>query len=304
MATTRELLEAGIARLREGALEAGLETPRLDAELLLAHAVGVDRTAVIAHPDAPVGPEAEAAYRRAIERRVVGEPVAYLRGIKEFHGLAFAVDPRALIPRPETELLVDLAFADVMDRLTGAARPRDHRPVSVLDVGTGSGAVAIALAVALRKRGVPADDVAITAVDIVPEALDLARENAVGHAVGDRVRFVGADLLPPVVAGPWDVIAANLPYVRSDALARLPAPTTYEPAIALDGGADGLVVIDRLLAALPTALAHGGLALLEIGSDQGTSILEHVHDRLPGWRCRVEPDLAGLPRVARIERAA
>ena len=304
MATTRELLEAGIARLREGALEAGLETPRLDAELLLAHAVGVDRTAVIAHPDAPVGPEAEAAYRRAIERRVVGEPVAYLRGIKEFHGLAFAVDPRALIPRPETELLVDLAFADVMDRLTGGARPRDHRPVSVLDVGTGSGAVAIALAVALRKRGVPADDVAITAVDIVPEALDLARENAVGHAVGDRVRFVGADLLPPVVAGPWDVIAANLPYVRSDALARLPAPTTYEPAIALDGGADGLVVIDRLLAALPTALAHGGLALLEIGSDQGTSILEHVHDRLPGWRCRVEPDLAGLPRVARIERAA
>ncbi len=304
MATTRELLEEGMARLRGGAPEAGLETPRLDAELLLAHAVGVDRTAVIAHPDAPVGPEAEAAYRRAIERRAVGEPVAYLRGIKEFHGLAFAVDPRALIPRPETELLVDLAFTDVMDRLTGGARPRDHRPVSLLDVGTGSGAVAIALAVALRRRGVPADDVAITAVDIVPEALDLARENAVGHAVGDRVRFVGADLLPPLVAGPWDVIAANLPYVRTDAMARLPAPTTYEPAIALDGGADGLVVIDRLLAALPTALAHGGLALLEIGSDQGTSILEHVQDRLPGWTCRVEPDLAGLPRVARIERAA
>ena len=303
MATTRELLDAGIGRLREAAPEAGLETPRLDAELLLAHAIGVDRTAILAHPEAPVGPGAEASFRAWIERRAAGEPVAYLRGIKEFHGIALAVDPRALIPRPETERLVDLALADVMRRLTSGSRPVTGPSVQVLDVGTGSGAVAVALAVALRGRRVPPEDVAITAVDISPDALDLARENAVGHAVGDRIRFVGADLLPPHVAGPWDVIAANLPYVRSDALAALPAPTTFEPALALDGGPDGLSVIDRLLAQLPSVLAHGGVALLEIGADQGDQIVGHVVEHLPGWTCRVEADLAGLPRVAVIQRA-
>lgn len=303
MATTRELLDAGIGRLREAAPEAGIETPRLDAELLLAHAIGVDRTVILAHPEAPVGPDAEAAFRAWIERRAAGEPVAYLRGIKEFHGIALAVDPRALIPRPETERLVDLALAGVMRRLTSGSRPATGPSVQVLDVGTGSGALAVALAVALRGRRVPPEDVAITAVDISPDALDLARENAVGHAVGDRIRFVGADLLPPVVAGPWDVIAANLPYVRSDALAALPAPTTYEPALALDGGPDGLTVIDRLLVQLPSVLAHGGVALLEIGADQGDLIVGHVAEHLPGWTCRVEADLAGSPRVAVIQRA-
>lgn len=302
MATTRELLDAGIGRLRAVAPAAGLETPRLDAELLLAFAIGVDRTAVVAHPDAPVGPGAEAAFLASIERRAAGEPVAYLRGMKEFHGIALAVDPRALIPRPETERLVDLALAEIVGRLTRWPRPVVGAAVTVVDVGTGSGAIAIALAVALRKKGVPLDEVAITAVDISPEALDLARENAVSHAVGDRVRFVGGDLLPPVGAGPWDVIVANLPYVRSDALAALPAPTTFEPALALDGGPDGLVVIDRLLERLPTALAHRGLALLEIGSDQGRLIVDRAADRLPGWTCRVEADLSGLPRVVVIER--
>ncbi len=303
MATTRELLEEGIGRLRAVAPDAGLETPRLDAELLLAHAIGVDRTAVVAHPEAPVGPGAESTYRAAIERRAAGEPVAYLRGIKEFHGIALTVDQRALIPRPETEQLVDLALADVMRRLTSGIRPALGPAVTVIDVGTGSGAIAIALAVALRTRRVPAEEVAITAVDISPEALDLARENAVGHAVGDRMRFVGADLLPPAAAGPWDVIVANLPYVRSDALAALPAPTSFEPALALDGGPDGLVVIDRLLDRLPTALGHGGLALLEIGADQGESIVAHADERLTGWSCQVLPDLAGHPRVAAIQRA-
>lgn len=302
MATTRELLEVGIGRLREAAPEAGLETPRLDAELLLAQAIGVDRTAVVAHPEAPVGPGAESTYRAAIERRAAGEPVAYLRGIKEFHGIALTVDPRALIPRPETEQVVDVALADVMRRLTSGVRPALGPAVTVIDIGTGSGAIAIALAVALRTRRVPAEEVAITAVDVSPEALDLARENAVGHAVGDRIRFVGADLLPPAAAGPWDVVIANLPYVRSDALAALPAPTTFEPALALDGGPDGLVVIDRLLDRLPTALGHGGLAVLEIGADQGGSIVAHVAERLPGWSCQVLPDLAGHPRVATLQR--
>jgi release factor glutamine methyltransferase len=298
MTTTRALLDEGVDRLRA----LGFETPRLDSELLLAHAIGVERTAVVAHGDAPVGADAEAAYRAALARRADGEPVAYIRGIKEFHGIALAVDKRALIPRPETEHVVDLVLAEVMTRLTARAGAGSSGPLRVVDVGTGSGAIAIALAVGLRARRVPADEVAIAAVDLSSEALDLARENAVGHAVGDRVTFENADLLPPSPAGPWDVVAANLPYVRSGAMASLPRPTTFEPAEALDGGRDGLAVIGRLLDELPDALAGGGVAFLEIGADQGEAILALAGQRLPGWTCQVETDLAGLPRTAVLRR--
>ena len=308
MTTHRELLNEGIDRLRA----AGSETPRLDAELLLGFAAGVDRTVILAHPDAIVGDGPASGFRAAVERRVAGEPVAYIRGMKEFHGIALTVDRRALIPRPETELLVDLALAEVMRRLTSGTRPMagEGAVVRVADVGTGSGAVAIALAVALRNRRVPLEEVAIAAVDVSPDALDLARENAVGHAVGDRVSFAAADLLPPLEVVPWDVVAANLPYVRSGAMAGLPTATHFEPALALDGGDDGLDVIGRLLDRLPTALSPagtglvGGVALLEIGADQGGAIVALVGERLPGWSCRVETDLAGLPRVAIVERVA
>lgn len=307
MATTRELLKAGIATLREG----GSESAHLDAGLLLAHANGVDRTTILAHPDAPVGTGPAAAYEALLARRVAGEPVAYLRGIKEFHGLAFSVDRRALVPRPETERLVDLAVVEVMRALVArssvagaaAAATGGGGPVQVVDVGTGSGAIAIALAVALRARRVPAEDVAIVAIDISPEALDLARENAVGHAVGDRLRFVGGDLLPPGTIA-WDLVLANLPYVRSDAMASLPIATTFEPALALNGGPDGLTVIGRLLDRLARSLAVDGVALLEIGADQGEQIVALVEDGSPGWSCVVERDLAGLPRIARVARVA
>ncbi|MEX2183729.1 MAG: peptide chain release factor N(5)-glutamine methyltransferase [Chloroflexota bacterium] len=289
MATTRELLETGIARLRD----AGSETPRLDAELLLAHANHVDRTAILAHADAPVGTGPTAAYDGYLERRAAGEPVAYIRGIKEFHGLAFAVDRRALIPRPETELLVDLALREVMRRLTDGGRS----PVQVVDVGTGSGAIAIALAAALRSRRVSPDEVAIVATDISPEALDLARDNALGHAVGDRLRFVGGDLLPPGTTA-WDIVLANLPYVSSGAMAGLPVATSFEPVLALDGGPDGLAVITRLVERLPAALAQDGVAMLEIGADQEADVLALLADRPAGWACTVERDLGGLPRVA------
>jgi release factor glutamine methyltransferase len=171
-------------------------------------------------------------------------------------------------------------------------------------VGTGSGAIAIALAVALRARRVPPDDVAIEAVDVSADALDLSRENAVGHAVGDRVTFAIADLLPTLPSGgPWDVVAANLPYVRTDAMASLPTPTTFEPAGALDGGVDGLAVIGRLLDVLPAGLADDGAAFLEIGADQGAAIVALAEERLPRWSCLVETDLAGLPRTAVLRRS-
>jgi release factor glutamine methyltransferase len=295
--TTGALLREGTEQLAT----AGSETPRLDAELLLGHAVGVGRTVVLAHPEAPVGADAARRYRADLARRATGEPVAYLRGIKEFYGLAFEADARALIPRPETERLVELAEAEVMRRLGAVARPVGAPPLLVVDVGTGSGAIAVALAVALRRlRALGA--VEILAVDISADALGLARENAVGHAVADRITFVEADLLPDDVSGPFDLVLANLPYVRTDVIATLPRATSFEPALALDGGPDGLAVIERLLDRLLDALAEDGVALLEIGADQGDAIVERVAGRLPGWGCAVESDLAGLPRVARIER--
>jgi release factor glutamine methyltransferase len=292
--TTGALLRAGADRLRES----GSETPRLDAELLLGTAVGAGRTAILAHPEAPVGPDAARRYQSDIERRATGEPVAYIRGLKEFYGLAFSVDPRALIPRPETERIVELAEAEIMRRLGLASASLE--PLRIVDVGTGSGAIAIALAASLRRRGA-AEAISILATDDSAEALDLARENAVSHAVADRVTFERADLLPDRLSS-FDLVLANLPYVRHDAMVALPIATTFEPALALDGGVDGLEVVGRLVDLLPVALAVDGVALLEIGADQGEAIATLVASRLSDWSCRVELDLAGLPRVAWIGR--
>jgi release factor glutamine methyltransferase len=308
MPTIGELLSDATARLRAS----GSATARLDAEVLLGFAVGADRTSIVAHPDAPVGQEAAARFEDAVRRRESGEPVAYIRGIKEFHGLAFAADARALIPRPETEALVDAALVEVMTRLgrrtgeAGRSGPHGGDPIRVADVGTGGGAIAVALAAGLRARRVEmGKHVTILATERSPDALDLARENAVGHAAADGMRFVEADLLPPVLldgGALLDVVLANLPYVRTDAIADLPIAASFEPRDALDGGADGLDVVRALLERLPEALATDGVALLEIGADQGDSAPAAVATQLPGWRSSVAPDLAGLPRVLRVER--
>lgn len=293
--TVAEELRLGVARLRA----AGSETARLDAEVLLAWALGVDRSTIVAHPEAPVAGEALATYRAALERRAAGEPVAYIRGLKEFFGLAFSVDRRALIPRPETERLVELALAHLEARLTAAPRPIGSPRLRVVDVGTGAGPIIVALAVTLRRRGMLAE-VELWATEVDPEALVLARENAVAHAVADTVQFVVADLVPEGVP-PWDLVCANLPYVRSAAVDGLPVAASYEPRRALDGGPDGLALIRRLVARLPSVLAPEGLALLEIGADQAADVAELVQQLLPGWTWQIEPDLAGLPRVLRLE---
>jgi release factor glutamine methyltransferase len=299
MATVRELLDVGVARLRE----AGSESARLDAELLLGYALDIDRTGVIAHTDAPVGDGAAARFQAAVDRRAAGEPVAFIRGFKEFHGLAFAVDPRALIPRPETERLVELAELEVVRRLIGAPRPSGAPAVRVIDVGVGAGPVVISLAVLLRRRKM-LDEVELTATDTSEDALQLARENAVAHAVGDRITFATVDLLPGETLRQWDVVLANLPYVRSDALPGLPKAASFEPVHSLDGGADGLRVIDRLLGQLPAAVAQDGVAMLEIGGDQAVEMRALAADRLPGWECEIELDLGRLPRVAILRRPA
>lgn len=306
--TVGEALAHASERLRA----AGSETPRLDAELLLGWSIGIGRTGILAHPDVPVGADAATRFEAAVGRREAGEPVAYIRGIKEFHGLAFGVDARALIPRPETEALVDGGIAEVMRRLAersgeaGAGPGRGGDPIRVADVGTGSGAIAVALAVALRARRVTMGrNVWILATDVSSDALDLARENAVGHAAADGLKFSEADLLPPVLpdeGAPLDVVLANLPYVRSDAIDGLPIAASFEPRLALDGGPDGLDAIRALLARLPDVLMPDGVALLEIGADQGEAAPAAVAATLPGWRSTVSRDLAGLPRVLRVDR--
>jgi release factor glutamine methyltransferase len=188
----------------------------------------------------------------------------------------------------------------------GAGPGRGGDPIRVADVGTGSGAIAVALAVALRARRVTMGrNVWILATDVSSDALDLARENAVGHAAADGLKFSEADLLPPVLpdeGAPLDVVLANLPYVRSDAIDGLPIAASFEPRLALDGGPDGLDAIRALLARLPDVLMPDGVALLEIGADQGEAAPAAVAATLPGWRSTVSRDLAGLPRVLRVDR--
>jgi release factor glutamine methyltransferase len=296
MATIGELLNSGTTRLRAS----GSESPRLDTELLLGWAIGADRTAIIAHPEAAVGADAAAAFEAGLARREAGEPIAYIRGFKEFHGLAFAVDSRVLIPRPETEVLVLEAEKDVAWRLTSAPRPAGTPNLRVVDVGTGSGAIAVALATLLQKRRMLAE-VDILAVDYSEEALQLARENAVGHAVADAIVFARADLLP-ADSTPFDLILANLPYIPAGDIEGLPVAASFEPRLALDGGPDGLDIVRRLVSALPEALRPGGSALLEIGYDQGPAV-EAAVAALPGkWECLIQADLSGKPRLAHVER--
>ncbi len=262
---------------------------------------------MLAHPSGLAGDGPAARFGASLERRAAGEPVAYIRGMKEFHGLALAVDARALVPRPETELLVDLALAELADVLGRAPRPAGTPRVHVADVGTGSGAIAVAIAVSLRRRGM-AREVETIASDRSAEAAALAAENAVAHGVADHVGVAVADLLPADgtaagllrVPGRFDLVCANLPYIRTGDLAGLPAPVHFEPRDALDGGPDGLDVIRRLLELLPARLAPAGLALLEIGADQADGIGRAVGVLLPGWRCDVVDDLAGMPRIAQV----
>ena len=295
--TIGELLRDGAARLSES----GSDTPRLDAEVLLGHVLHVDRATLLAGPEAGVGPEAAAEFARLVERRAIGEPVAYVRGLKEFYGLVFSVDPRALIPRPETETLVELALTRLAQLLTSAPRD-DGQPLSVWDVGTGSGAIAVAVAVECRKRGY-ARDVRLRATDASADALALAVENAVVHGVADMIDFATADVSAAADHQPVDLLLANLPYIPSDTVPTLPVAASFEPRVALDGGADGLDLIRALIGRLPAVLRPGGIALLEIGAEQADAVVQ-AGALGESWKSAVHNDLAGRPRVVEIDRHA
>jgi release factor glutamine methyltransferase len=287
------------ARLRA----AGSPTPRLDAELLVSHAFGRERAWLHAHPEAALPSDVAELLHEWIARRAEGEPIAYIRGFKDWFSLRVATDARSLIPRPETELLAEAAIAEVAARLV-----RDGEEVTAWDVGTGSGAVA--LAIALRFRTAAAlGRVRLVASDASADALELAAENLAAHGVSGLVALACADLLEPAASHGAlgslplpDVLTANLPYVPSVEVAARAGSLRYEPNTALDGGADGLDVIRRLLAQLPARLAPGGVALLEIGVGQVDQVRRLV-DALP-MRCAVSafPDLAGIERIVRVAR--
>jgi release factor glutamine methyltransferase len=203
-----------------------------------------------------------------------------------------------LIPRPETELLVDLAVSRTAAALTSGPQGWGGGRYRIVDVGTGSGAVAIAVAAALRQRRfLPA--VEIVATDCSAEALELAVENAVAHGLADTIRFLRTDLLPDGEPA-FDLVLANLPYVPSDEVPRLARAASFEPGLALDGGPNGLVLVRRLLARLPEALRPTGVALLEIGAGQEAPLRAAVQADLEGWELALHGDLAGIPRVAEL----
>ena len=261
-------------------LAAVSDTPRLDAELLLAFATRRTRSAVIAFPERPLDPADANLFSALLERRARGEPLAYLTEEREFFSLPLAVSPDVLIPRAETELLVELALAVV----ASAARP------AVLDIGTGSGAIALAIK---RARS----DALVTATDRSAAALGVARYNAARLALD--VRFVESHWLEELAAEKFDVIVSNPPYVRS---ADVKGALAFEPRVALDGGADGLDAYRVLFAETPDHLNAGGTLLVEHGADQRAELVALAE--ATGWRvAAAHDDLAGRPRVLELERS-
>jgi release factor glutamine methyltransferase len=274
--TWGEARRSAAVRLRTGADPA---TAALDADVLLAFVLGVGKEQLFAHPERALGDEAAARFAELVERRHAGEPVAYLRGFKEFYGQRFRVDRRVLIPRPETETLVEEARRFIAGRA-----------VRVVDVGTGSGAIACSIALHEPRAQV-------IATDVSADALAVAATNALAMGVGERVELRQGDLLGPV-AEEVDVVCANLPYLRGDALADLRGERTslaFEPNVAVVAGADGLDLVRRCIADLPRVLAPGGAAFFECDPPQAAVIASLLEER--GMRTRIARDLAGNERV-------
>ena len=266
---------------------AGCENPRLDAQVLLAHVLGTDRTWLFAHHDHPLAADQAEAFTELVARRIHREPVAYLLGRKEFYGLDFAVDERVLIPRPETEMLVDFLLAHVQ------AKPQ--QTFVIADVGTGSGAIAVTTAAQTTNTR-------IYGLDISPDALAVAVENGRRLAPDARLRFLHSDLLA-ALPEPADVIVANLPYVTDGEYPELaPEIRQYEPQLALTAGDKGLDSIQRLLGQVRDHLKPKGLVLLEIGHTQGKSVKNLAEAMRPRPQfVGLRQDYSGHARMMTIE---
>jgi release factor glutamine methyltransferase len=269
--------------------QSGIDTPQLDAEILMSHALGTPRLHVISYPGQRLREEELAAFRAVVERRVKREPLAYITGEKEFWGLSFEVTPAVLVPRPETETLVDVALAQLRGEWEGEA---PAEPV-IADIGAGSGCVAIALAVDLP-------DAVICATEVSPAAAEVARRNAAKHQVEARVTVLEGDLFEPIpveVRGRLDAVVSNPPYIPSADINSLqPEIKEYEPRAALDGGREGMTYHRRMLDAARGWLKPGGWVHLEVGASQAEPVAEMA--RAWGFRdVRITSDLAGIERV-------
>ena len=277
--TVRRVLEWTAGHLQQY----GSDSPRLDAEILLAHARGCKRIALYTHFDDPLSDAQRATMRTLVQRRAKHEPVAYLVGHREFFGLDFRVAPKVLIPRPDTETLV----VELIERLKEHAKPR------LLDLCTGTGCVAIAAAV-----NVPAANVVAT--DVSAEALEIARQNSADHGVSERIEFREGDLLSVLTPSDlFDVIASNPPYIPADELETLQADVRlHEPRAALDGGSDGLDFVRRLIEGVPRHLVPRGSLLIEIDATQADAVTELLESAGCFEEVTILKDLAGLARVA------
>lgn len=255
--------------------------PRRDAELILAHVLGCDPTALLTHPERMLSAKEAEQFETLLKRRLASEPVQYLTGTQEFFGLLFEVSPDVLIPRPETEHLVEA----VLERFECDANPR------IVDVGTGSGAIAVAIAHALPRSRV-------TAVDLYPAALEIARRNAERHGVIDRVSFLQSDLLAVVEHAGFDVVVSNPPYIAEGEVLE-PQVANYEPRSALYAGPTGLEVYEHLIPQASTVLKPRGWLMMEIGYGQRPA-LEAL---LGGWsEVSFVPDLQGIARVVQAQK--
>jgi len=274
--TLSEAVDTAVRRLER----AGVGLPRLDAQVLLLHAMGVDRSWALSRPSAPVPDDARARFERLVRRRAKKEPVAYLTGVKEFYSLEFKTDPRALVPRPETEGVVDEALASFGDT-----------PIRAVDIGCGCGAIAVTLALR-RPRW------RLTAVDTSPGALALSRENASRHGVAGRIRFVESDLFDALGGERFDLIVSNPPYVAEGSPHLAPEVAAHEPAGALFAGPGGLDVIKRLVDSSPARLNRGGRLIIEFGAGQAAGVAALVTRRKGLALERIMPDLQGIERIA------
>ena len=260
--------------------EAGIASARLEAQLLLAHVLKCSRTQLYMNFDKPLGEDELAAYRALIKRRLAGEPVAYLMGEQEFWGLPFYVDPAVLVPRPDTETVIEVVRSLRTDR-SAACR--------ILDLCTGSGAIAVSLA-----KELPA--ARVIATEISDAAVAIARRNAERNGVADRVDIRQGDLWEPVAGEQFDLIASNPPYIASAVIETLQAEVKREPRLALDGGPDGMAFYDRICAAARIHLEPGGALVVEHGFDQADAVRERF--TAAGFeRITLVHDLGKNPRV-------
>jgi release factor glutamine methyltransferase len=272
--------------------ETGSDSPQLDSAILMAHVLGVSKGWLYAHPNRQLTADEIATFEVLVRRRMCHEPVAYLVGFKPFYGLDITVDRRVLIPRPETEILVDRVLEYVQ------RRSKEGVVLKVADIGAGSGAIAVALAV-----NVPG--LIVYATDISEDALGVAAQNVWRYGVGDQVQLIPGNLLD-AVPEPVDIIVANLPYVASADVANLSRQVRdYEPVLALDGGLDGLEVFRAFFATLggPNGrrmLRQGSRVYLEIGWNQGDEVRCLAQEAFPGAEVAVLVDYAGLDRIVLV----